>query len=153
MKAKERLNKFSDNEPSNYKDGQEVQLLISSQSDLGYNVLVNDTHFGVLYKNEVFQTLKTGQKIKGYIKKVREDGKIDLSLHKPGYKKVDTLAWDIIEMLNRDGGFIRVNDKSNPEEIYKLFGTSKSTFKKAIGNLYKKRVIEMTEEGIKLREK
>ncbi|MCK4830345.1 GntR family transcriptional regulator, partial [bacterium] len=129
---------------------QEVELLICTQTDIGYKAIINNSHWGVLYKNEVFQTLEKGQQIKGFIKKVRDDGKIDLCLHKPGYEKVDDLSKKIIDSLKEHGGFISVTDKSSPEIIYKLFGVSKRTYKKAIGALYKERLITVENNGIRL---
>jgi len=104
----------------------------------------------MLYKNEVFQPLRKGQRIKGFVKKVRDDGKIDLCLQKPGPEKVDEVAEKIIERLRGAGGFISVTDRSRPEIIYGLFGASKKTYKKAIGALYRKRRIIIESNGIKL---
>ena len=104
----------------------------------------------MLYQNEVFQPLRKGQRIKGFIKKVRDDGKIDLCLQKPGYEKVDEVAEKIIDKLRAAGGFVSVTDKSPPEIIYSLFGVSKKTYKKAIGALFKKRLILIESKGIKL---
>ncbi|GAX61305.1 nucleic acid binding protein [Candidatus Scalindua japonica] len=148
--ATTRLDRYLDNIPGNFNAGQEVELLICNQTDIGYKAIINGTHWGVLYSNEVFQTLKSGQKIKGYIKKVRDDNKIDLSLHKPGYEKVDDVTETILTVLKEQGGYIPVTDKSSPETIYKLFGVSKKTYKKAIGAIYKKKLITIENDGIKL---
>ncbi len=148
--ATTRLDRYLDNEPGNFHAGQEVELLICSQTDIGYKAIINGTHWGVLYSNEVFQPLKSGQKTKGYIKKVRDDNKIDLSLHKPGYKRVDDITDTILNVLKEQGGFISVTDKSSPEAIYKLFGVSKKTYKKAIGAIYRKRLITIENDGIRL---
>ena len=148
--ATTRLDRYLDNEPGNFHAGQEVELLICNQTDIGYKAIINGTHWGVLYSNEVFQPLKSGQKIKGYIKKVREDNKIDLSLHKPGYERVDDITDTILNVLKEQGGFISVTDKSSPETINKLFGVSKKTYKKAIGAIYRKRLITMESDGIRL---
>ena len=149
--ASSKLDKFLDKQPVNFQEGQEVNLLICNQTDIGYKAIINNTHWGVLYKNEVFQTLKTGQKIKGYIKKIREDNKIDLNLYKQGYEKVDDSLNKIIDILKKHDGFIAVTDKSSPEIIYKMFGISKKTYKKIIGALYKKRLISIEKAGIKLK--
>lgn len=106
----------------------------------------------MLYKNEVFEQLEPGRHIKGFIKKLRDDGKIDLSLQKSGYEKVDDLTQRIIHILREQRGFIPVTDKSSPEIIYDLFGVSKKTYKKAVGALYKKRIITLEEDGIRLNE-
>jgi len=149
--ATTRLDRYLDNEPGNFHAGQEVELLICNQTDIGYKAIINGTHWGVLYSNEVFQPLKSGQKTKGYIKKVREDNKIDLSLHKPGYERVDDITDTILNVLKKQGGFISVTDKSSPETINKLFGVSKKTYKKAIGAIYRKRLITIESDGIRLK--
>ena len=151
--ATTRLDRYLDNEPGNFHAGQEVELLICNQTDIGYKAIINGTHWGVLYSNEVFQPLKSGQKTKGYIKKVRGDDKIALSLHKPGYERVDDITDTIINVLKEQGGFISVTDKSSPETINKLFGVSKKTYKKAIGAIYRKKLITIEDDGIRLSSK
>ena len=148
--ASGKLEKFIDHTPVGFQEGDEVDLLVCNQTDLGYSSIINGTHMGMLYKNEVFQPLSRGQKVKGYIKKLREDNKIDLILYKPGYEKVDDFSDVILEKLKDQGGFIAVTDKSPSEEIYKLFGVSKKTYKKAVGALYKQKLISLEEDGIKL---
>ncbi len=134
-------------------EGQKVALLISARTEMGFTAVIDGTHKGILYKNEVFQPLKIGQEIGGFIKKVRVVKKIDLCLQKPGYKAIDALSRKIMDKLQQQGGFIAVTDKSRPKVIADLFGVSKKTFKKAIGNLYKKRLISLEKNGIRLREK
>ena len=134
-------------------EGQEVDLIICDKTDLGYKAIVNNSHWGMVYKNEVFQKLGMGQQLKGYIKKIREDNKIDLSLQQSGYQRVDDISQTILDKLKDFGGRIAVTDKSPPEDIYSLFGVSKKTFKKAIGALYKKRLITIDTNGIKLAQK
>jgi predicted RNA-binding protein (virulence factor B family) len=151
--ATTRLDRYLDNEPACFLAGEEVELRICNQTDIGYKTIINNTHWGVLYSNEVFQPLKSGQVTKGYIKKVRDDTKIDLSLHKPGYEKVDDITETILNVLKQKGGFLPVTDKSTPETIYKLFGVSKKTYKKAIGAIYKKKLITIENDGIKLSSK
>jgi predicted RNA-binding protein (virulence factor B family) len=133
-------------------EGQKVALLISARKKMGFIAVINGTHKGVLYENEVFQPLKIGQEIDGFIKKVRDDKKIDLCLQKPGYKAIDAQSRKIMDKLQQQGGFIAVTDKSQPKVIADIFGVSKKTFKKAIGNLYKKRLITLEKNGIRLRE-
>jgi len=128
-------------------------LRIATRTEMGFTATIDGIQEGVLYKNEVFQPLKVGQKINGYIKKVRDDGKIDLSLQRPGYKAVDALTANIMYKLRHQKGFLAVTDESRPEVIADLFGVSKKVFKKAIGNLYKKRLITLEEDGIRLAEK
>ena len=148
--ASSKLNKFLDNIPVEYEPNQEVNLFIASKTDLGYNAIINGVHWGILYENEVFKPLERGQKIKAFIKKVREDEKIDLYLHKAGYDKVDALTNKILETLKDEGGFLEINDKTPSTIIYEVFGESKKTFKKALGTLYKKRLIDIEKRGIKL---
>lgn len=135
-----------------FQEGQKVALLISTRTAMGYVAVVNGTHKGILYKNEVFQPLKIGQEIDGFIKKIRDDKKLDLSLQKSGYKAIDTLSKKIMEKLQQDG-FMAVTDKSQPKRIADLFGVSKKAFKKSIGNLYKKRLITLEKDGIRLQDK
>ncbi|MEN8143150.1 MAG: S1-like domain-containing RNA-binding protein, partial [Thermodesulfobacteriota bacterium] len=141
--ASSRLDDFLDLEPPNYNEGEGVDLLICDKTDLGYKAVVNNSHWGVLYKNEVFQELHIGRQLKGYIKKVREDLKIDLSLQQPGYQGSGDISQAILEKIKEHGGRIGVTDKSLPAEIYALFGVSKKVFKKAIGGLYKRRLISI----------
>lgn len=151
--ASPKLDKFRDEGQVEFQEGQGVELLICDRTDIGYKAIINNSREGLLYKNEVFQTLRKGQHIAGFIKKVREDGKVDLCLQKPGAEKVDDVSGKIIDKLKAQGGFISVDDKSPPEVIYRLFGASKKTYKKAIGALYKKRLILIESAGIRLAKK
>lgn len=144
------MDKLPDKQLIGFHEGQSVELVIGERTDLGYKAMINNSQWGMLYKNEVFQPLKKGQHIKGFIKKLRDDGKIDICLQKPGHEKVDEISKKIIDKLKESGGFVSVTDKSPPEIIYSLFGASKKTYKKAIGSLYKKRFIIIQNEGIKL---
>nr|MBF0221669.1 GntR family transcriptional regulator [Desulfobulbaceae bacterium] len=148
--ASSKLDKFLSMLPPQYNEGDEVDIIICEKSDLGFKAIVNKSHWGIVYKNEVFQELLIGQKLKGYIKKVREDHKIDLSLHQPGYQQVGEIAQTVLDKLKAFGGRIAVTDKSPPEDIYSLFGVSKKVFKKTIGALYKRRLISIDDEGIRL---
>jgi len=149
--ASSKLGKFLNHEPSNYTVGEEVELLVSRQTDLGYSVIVNNTHEAILYRNEVFQPLAIGQRLKGYIKMLREDGKIDCILQKnDGHRQVDRLSALILEKLNANGGELAVSDKSDPSEIYELFGCSKKNYKKAVGGLFRDHVIIIMDDRIKL---
>jgi len=149
----EHKKKSPEKKNAGFHEGQKVELVIFSQTKMGFIANVNGTHKGILYKNEVFQPLKIGQEICGYIKKVRDDNKIDLCLQQPGYKAIDPQLRKIMDELHRQGGFIAVTDKSPPKEIIDLFGISKKTFKKTIGNLYKKKLITLEQTGIRLGEK
>ncbi len=151
--ASAKIDKFLDNTPPEYSIGEEVDLLIAGETELGFKAIINNEHWGMLYKNQVFQLLKPGQKTNGYISKIREDEKIDLLLEKPGYEKVDAFAEKILDGLRENSGFMAVSDRSSPEMIQSLFGISKKNFKKAVGSLYKKRLINFVSDGIKLTEK
>jgi len=151
--ASAKLDKFLDKEPPEYKQGEPVDLIIAAETDLGYKTIVNGKHWGLLYRNQLFQSLNTGEKKKGYVNKIREDGKIDLLLEKPGYAKVDSVSEKILDELKRNNGFIAVSDKTSPETIQALFGTSKKNFKKAVGALYKRKLIIFESDGIKLIQK
>jgi len=148
--ASAKLDKFLGLQPPDYDEGEEVDLLICDKTDMGYKTVVNNSHWGIVYKNEVFQKLHIGQELKGYIKKIRQDHKIDLRLQQSGYERVDDISRSILNTIKKHGGRIAVTDKSPPEDIYSLFGVSKKVFKKAIGALYKKRLITMDTKGIKL---
>jgi len=148
--ASSRLEQFISKQSADLKDGQPVDLIIADQTDLGYKAIIDQKAWGILYQTEIFQELAYGQKIKGWVKKIRPDGKIDLCLQKPGYEKVPDLAEQIIQAIAAHGGFIEVTDKSSAEEIKEMFGVSKKTFKKAIGALYKSRRIIMENDGIAL---
>ena len=148
--ASAKLNKFLDKTLPEYTVGQEVDIIVESETELGYKAIVNNLHWGILYENEVFEQLAKGLKLKGYIKKVRTDNKIDLSLQPLGYVKVDPITQMILDELKKAGGFIAVSDKSEAEEVYRIFGISKKTFKQAVGSLYKKRLITLGTDGIRL---
>lgn len=148
--ASAKLDQFLDNKPPVFEVGEVVDLIICSKTEIGYKAIVNNTWWGVLYGNEVFQHLNKGQRIKGYIKKVREDDKIDLSLFKPHYAKVDDISTIIMERVTERGGYLEVTDKSSPETIYDVFGVSKKAYKIAIGKLYKEKYIALEKEGIRI---
>jgi len=148
--ASAKVDKFLDNTPPDYQFNQEVNLLVAEETPMGYRVIINNLHWGLIYHSEVFRPLKRGEQIKGYIKEVREDEKIDVSLTPLGYKKVDGLSGTILEALNANGGYLPVHDKSDPEQIYALFHCSKKAFKQAIGLLYKQQLITLDGKGIRL---
>jgi uncharacterized protein len=145
-----KLNKFIDNSHPELEAGQEVDLMIYQKTDLGWKAIVNQQYSGVLYDNEVFQQLEIGQKLKGFVKQIREDDKIDLILQKPGFEKIDDFSVKLHGLLVEAGGFLPVTDKSPAEDIYNNFGISKKTYKKAVGDLYKKRLITLEDKGIRL---
>lgn len=148
--ASAKVDHFVKEEAKDLKEGDEVDLLVYQFSDLGYKAIVNNEYIGVLFENEVFRTLEIGTETTGYIKLIREDGKIDLILEKPGYTKIQDLSQDLLDYIKNNGGSIPFTDKSPAEEIYETFGISKKNFKKAIGDLYKNKIITLSKEGISL---
>lgn len=140
-------------QPGTYKSGDEVELLIQQKTDLGFKAIVDNRYTGLLYDNEIFQPLHTGNRLKGFIKQVREDGKIDLILQaKHGKALVQGFSAQLLEYLKAQGGHTDLNDKSDSADIYATFGVSKKVFKKGVGDLYKQRLITL-EDGITLTEK
>ncbi|MDJ1469824.1 S1-like domain-containing RNA-binding protein [Cytophagaceae bacterium DM2B3-1] len=148
--ASAKIEQFLDKSEPELEAGQLVDLLIYQKTELGFKAIINNQYSGMLYDNEIFQPLTTGDRIIGYVKQVREDFKIDLILHKPGFDKVEDIAESIFIRLQEEGGFMAVTDKSPAETIYELFGISKKTYKKAVGDLYKRRLIVIEETGIRL---
>lgn len=150
--ASARIEKFIGNIPPAYEPNQEVDLLVVEDTDIGYKVIVNHLHWGMLYYDQVFQRLERGEKLKGYVKEVRDDDKIDINLAPLGYQKVEGVSKIVLDALKTKGGFLPVHDKSDPDEIYSLFRCSKKAFKQAIGALYKQHLILIEKEGIRLTE-
>ena len=148
--ATTKIDRFIEDESVDFEVGQKVSLIIADKTELGFKAIVNHTHWGLLYQNELFQPLKRGQKLDGYIKQIREDGKIDLNLNQPGYGKVVSLTDEILNKLKANNGTLMLSDKSPPEAIYATFGVSKKVFKQAIGALYKKQLISIDKNGITL---
>ncbi len=144
-----KLDRFLDRTQPDYVPNEKVTLMICSQTDLGYKAIINGRHWGVLFKNEIFQPLEKGQTVVGYIKQVRPDGKIDLNLQQTDANRFANVADRIMDYLKEQGGFMPITDKSPPEEIYNLFGVSKKAYKRAIGGLYKKRLITFENNGTK----
>lgn len=135
------------------KEGDEVDLLLYDMTELGMNAVVNNLYKGLIFKSDIHKTIKPGDRIKGYVKQVREDGKIDIILEPAGYtKSVDQNTEIIISALKESDGFLNITDKNTPDEIKSILGLSKKAFKKAIGKLYKEKKIELNEKGIKLLE-
>ena len=145
-----KINNFLDNSNLTVEVGDEVNLLVIDKSDLGYNVIINHKHKGLIYANEVFTALKAGDAIKGFIKLIRAENKIDVMLQRHGYEATEPIQELILAKLKNANGFLDFTDKSEPALIYKKFGVSKKVFKKAIGALYKDKCILIEEEGIRL---
>ena len=150
MLASSRLDKFIEEEDFDFDEGDEVSLLITEKTDLGYNAIINNKNIGLLYHNELFANLKPGERRKGWIKKVRVEGKIDLTLQPTGFGHILDSKDVILKELKECGGTIELGDKSTPDEIYDRFQISKSAFKKAIGGLYKERKITVSDNEIKI---
>ncbi|MBY8048392.1 GntR family transcriptional regulator [Vibrio fluvialis] len=147
-----KFNKLLDKTPAKYAQNEQVDLIIAERSDLGYKAIINGQHWGMIFPSDVFGKLFIGKTLKGYIKNIREDGKIDLALQKVGVAKMDDLSEKILETLQKKGGFLPLSDKSTPEAIFATFRTSKGTFKKTIGGLFKQGKILIEKDGIRLAE-
>ena len=148
--ASSKLDRFLGAVNERFEVGQQVELLVHSSTDLGYKCVVHHTHWGVLYYGDVFQRLSRGNKRNGYIKNIREDGKIDLCLQPPGAQGIDDVSRRILAKLGDRGGFLAINDKTAPRDVYDLFGVSKKAFKKALGGLYKKQLVTLGDDGVRL---
>lgn len=133
-----------------YQMNDEVDILVTKETDLGYQVIVDDKYFGLVYRNEVFEHIDFAMRTVGYIKNVREDGKIDVALQPQGYKVVDELSGQVLEALQKNNGTLPYSDKTDSEVIYNTFGCSKKSFKKTIGTLYRQHAIVITDNGIRL---
>ncbi|WP_019528988.1 CvfB family protein [Dasania marina] len=152
LTASTRLDHLLTDDEHDFSEGEKVNLVIAEKTELGYKAIINHHCFGLLYDNELIQPLKKGQNHIGYIKKIRSDHKIDLSLNPIGFNQEqhDAVANSILEKLKENDGFMLLNDKSPPEAIYRVFGVSKKAFKKACGTLYKKKIITIEKQGIRL---
>lgn len=150
--ASANVHRFLNNKELTVKSGDEVDLLIWESTDLGYNVIINHLHKGLIYKNELFAPVQIGDARKGYIKKIREENRIDVQLQKSGYENVEPNAAKVLTLLKAHGGFLPLNDNSSPEDITRALEMSKKTFKKAIGLLYKQQIIRLADDGIYLNE-
>lgn len=149
--ASAKIEKYLSKDFPDYKSGDEVDIMIWQKTDLGFKVIVDNKFAGLIFKNEVFTDLHTGMKMKAYIKQIRQDGKIDIELQKGGIEKVEDFADVLLEYIRNNGGETPLNDKTDADIIYNTFGVSKKTFKKAVGDLYKKRLIILEgEKGIRL---
>jgi uncharacterized protein len=146
----EKIDRHLSNNDLTTQEGDEVDLLVFQKTELGYKVIVNNKHLGLLHGNEVFRPLAIGERDRGFVKHIRPDSKIDVSLGQKGYSKVVGEEGRLLDLLKKHNGYLPYNDKSDPEQIYQFFGTSKKVFKMTIGSLYKKQLITFTESGIQL---
>lgn len=147
-----KLSKYLREENDDFAPNQAVDLLVCARSDLGMKAVINGTHLGMIFNGDLLQPLKIGKRLRGYIKAIREDGKIDLALQPSGAAARETLNQRILEHLRRQGGHSELTDKSSPEAIFKAFGVSKANYKKALGRLYKDKLIELDKERVTLRD-
>ncbi len=148
--ASAKVEKFLSKEKATYQRGEEVDILVWQKTDLGYKVIVDNMYSGMIFNNEIFCEVQTGTKMKAYVKQVREDGKIDIQLQLGGVRKIEDFSDILLEYIKENGGKSDINDKTDAETIYQTFGVSKKTFKKAVGDLYKKRLIVIEEKSIRL---
>ena len=148
--ASAKIEKFLNPEPPEYEPGDEVQVLIAEETDMGFKAIVDSRFKGMLYRNQLFSRLVSGDTMTAYVNKVREDGKIDLLAERPGYDKIDDMAEELLQLLKDNNGFLALSDKSSPDMIKQTVGMSKKNFKKSIGQLYKKRMIDFHSDGIRL---
>ncbi|MGV3632180.1 MAG: S1 RNA-binding domain-containing protein [Bacteroidota bacterium] len=148
--ASARVRRFLEKEHIVVSEGEEVDLLICDQTELGQNVIVNDTYSGLIFSNHISRLLRRGERCKGYVKVVRPDGKLDVSLEKPGFQKIEPAAETLFKLLQEHEGKLYLTDKSEPDQIRELAGMSKKTFKQAVGNLYKNRLIRLNDDSIEI---
>ena len=148
--ASAKVEKYLSKEMPPYQPGEEVEVMAWQKTDLGFKVIVDNLYGGLVYQKEIYKPLEPGMKMTAYVRQVREDGKIDLTLQKDGLQKVGDFAEVLLQFIKDQGGHTHLNDKSAAEDIYEAFGVSKKTFQKAVGDLYKKRLILLVEDGIRL---
>ena len=149
--ASSKLDKFIDIWPAEYQQGDKVKLIIGGKTDLGFKAIINNLHWGLLYDNEIFQPLRIGKQIDGYIKQVREDGRLDLILTRGSKNTVNNFADKLMDSLQKNNGFLPLHDKSAPELIQRTLGVSKKTFKATVGNLLKNGKLTIEKDGIRLK--
>ena len=148
--ATAKINRFLQKTPVDYTLNQEVSLLVTQETELGFKVIVDNAHWGMIYHNEIFKPVHRGDRLTGYVTHIRADEKVDVALQPVGYGGVDSLAQGILDAIRKNDGFLRFNDKSDAGEIAAAFGCSKKNFKKAVGALYRQRLIEILDDGIRL---
>ncbi|WP_034059129.1 CvfB family protein [Lacinutrix jangbogonensis] len=148
--ASSKTNRFLDNTELSVSDFEEVELIVSHPSDFGMNVIVNKQHIGLIYKDNIFQEISIGDRLKGIVKKVRPGNKLDIALGQIGFRNIEPNAKKILEALQDNSGYLPLHDKSSPEAIKETFEMSKKNFKKAVGTLYKQKQITIDKDGIRL---
>ena len=148
--ATEKFSQLLSNDNIDLKEKEEINFFVYRKTEIGYEVIVNNKHIGLIHFDDIFSPIEIGDTLKGFVKKIRTDKKLDIMPGVAGYARIDPEADRILQMLNENNGYLPFNDKSEPEKIHAFFGMSKKTFKMAIGTLYKRRLIELAKEGIKL---
>lgn len=150
--ATTKVDRYLESERLTVAEGDEVDIMVYRKTDLGYNVIVNQIHKGLLYNNEVFTKIEIGDQLKGFVSKIRDENRLDISLQKKGYEAIEPNADNIYNLVKQSNGFLNLSDKSTPDEIYDRLAISKKVFKKAIGALYRKGLIRITDDGVYLTE-
>jgi len=150
LAATEKIEPYLSNEELTVKELETVDLVVYRRTDIGYVVIINNRHTGVLHHNEIYRNITPGDRFTGFVKKIYSDNKIDVAAGKPGYQRVEDESEKIVRLLNENNGYLPYHDRSDPEDIYSFFGMSKKTFKMTTGNLYKQRKISFEKDGIKL---
>lgn len=150
LAATEKIEPFLSNENLTVKVKDEVELIVYRKTDIGYEVIINNIHKGILHFNEVYRDIQIGDRFKGFIKNILPENKIDVAAGKPGYQRVEDEAEKVLRLLKENDGYLPYHDKSSPEEIYSFFGMSKKTFKMTTGNLYKQHLLLFAKAGIQL---
>ena len=149
--ATTKLKSFINNDLITVKPREEVSLLVASESEIGFRVIVNNRHWGMIYRNQIFRPVAVGDRLKGYVRRITEDNRIDVSLQQTGFAQVKDSAEVLLQLVRDNGGFLPLNDDSAPEEVTRLTGTSKKVFKRSLGMLLKRGAVEAGEKGIKIR--
>ena len=149
--ATTKLKSFINNDLISVKPRQEVALLVASESEIGFRVIVENRHWGMIYRNQIFRPVAVGDRMKGYVRRITEDNRIDVSLQQTGFAQVKDSAEVLLQLVRDNGGFLPLNDDSSPEEVTRLTGTSKKVFKRSLGMLLKRGAVEAGEKGIKIR--
>ena len=149
--ATTKLKSFVNNDPITVAERQRVTLLVASESEIGYRVIVENRHWGMLYRNQLFRPVAVGDRLTGYVRRITGDNRIDVSLQQTGFAQVKDSAEVLLQLVRDNGGFLPLNDDSSPEEVTRLTGTSKKVFKRSLGMLLKRGAVEAGEKGIKIR--
>ena len=152
MAASAKVEHYLSNDGCTLQSGDEVDLLVWQKTELGFKVIINNRHFGLIYQDQIFSSLHTGDRVKGYIQTVRPDGKIDVALQKSGRQHTLDFSDTLLDYIRAHGGYCQFNDKSNAEDIYREFNVSKKVFKKAVGDIYKRRLITIADDGLHIKE-